>query len=271
MNPPKVAVLGCGPSGLLAATAAYNRGIMPTVFSKVVRSRMGGAQYLHRPIPNLTPELPDSQVIYLMRGGPDMYAKKVYGSVDMEGIVSFKEFHHREQRPAWNLTELYDKLWRNWVAWIVDATIDAEWVAEHIERFDLIFSTIPLPAICAAGELHRFARQKIYIAETNVERIAPDLGDVIMYDGTPERRWYRESRLFGWEGTEWSSSAFKPGVKPPIEGLIEAYKPLSNSCNCWMNKVLRLGRYGTWTKGILTSDAYEDADYILDIWLEDNR
>src|SRR5678809_864059 len=50
----RVLILGCGPSGLIAAHAAYNRGADFIVVSKARKSFMNGAQYLHAPIPGVS-------------------------------------------------------------------------------------------------------------------------------------------------------------------------------------------------------------------------
>lgn len=48
-----IAILGCGPSGLVAAHAAMQININKrvSVFSRNLRSPIYGAQYLHQPIP----------------------------------------------------------------------------------------------------------------------------------------------------------------------------------------------------------------------------
>ena len=43
--------------------------------------------------------------------------------------------------------------------------------------------------------------------------------------------------------------------KPPLEGVAAVRKPLTTDCNCHPDW-LHVGRYGRWTKGVLSHDAY---------------
>jgi hypothetical protein len=38
------------------------------------------------------------------------------------------------------------------------------------------------------------------------------------------------------------------------------HKPLSNTCDCWdmEGRVMFTGRYGRWSKGVLTTDAFDE-------------
>ena len=49
-----VAVLGCGPAGLIAAWAAEQAGADVQIYSKKVQSIIPGSQYLHGPIPGVS-------------------------------------------------------------------------------------------------------------------------------------------------------------------------------------------------------------------------
>ena len=74
----KIAILGCGPSGLAAAHAALNTvNCSLDIFSKKVKSPMWGAQYLHGPVPGI-PSAEPTLIRYIMRGAPEDYLRKVY-------------------------------------------------------------------------------------------------------------------------------------------------------------------------------------------------
>jgi len=53
-KPKRIFILGCGPAGLFAAQAAAEMGCSAVIISKLRRSEMYGAQYLHSEIPGLT-------------------------------------------------------------------------------------------------------------------------------------------------------------------------------------------------------------------------
>ena len=51
-----VAILGCGPTGLVAAHACAMKHIPFVIFSKKRKSFLFGSQYLHEPIPGVIEE-----------------------------------------------------------------------------------------------------------------------------------------------------------------------------------------------------------------------
>ena len=63
-------------------------------------------------------------------------------------------------------------------------------------------------------------------------------------------RWYRSARIQGWATVEWPHS-----VRPPVNPLWEVVKPLKHNCTCHPD-VHRMGRYGKWTKGVLSHEAF---------------
>lgn len=263
-----VAILGVGPAGLMAAHACAIKGRMVALFSRgerdtgPIKSRLGGAQFLHYPLPGINDvDTPDAEVRYVLCGDATGYRRKVYGDDPNVPFVSMENVQHNSVQPAWNLQDTYDRLWSA----LVDGTsvnvehIGAQWLEKAIENdwFSMILSTIPAPALCRSNagmnhSVHHFISQKVSIATECVLDNLPD--NHVVYDGTADRSWYRCSKLFGIGGTEWTA-----GVKPPYTDLVQVHKPIRTSCNCWEGSVVRLGRHGTWTKGILTHHAFVGA------------
>lgn len=253
-----VAVLGCGPAGLLAAHAIGLSGRPVAVFSRPHKSVLGGAQFLHEPIPGLNDESePDAVITYRVDGDAETYYRKVYGE-EYVPFVSFSGVADGEQQNAWNLSATYDRLWGIFDGRINEAGITPQWLEQLSadSNFDLILSTVPLVHICRARagltqENHQFKVQNITIAtEEYAHGLEPN---TIRYDGTNMRSWYRTSLLFGHYGTEWSADV----TQPPVP-TIRDHKPIRTTCDCWPN-VVRLGRRGTWTKGVLTHHAFTEA------------
>ena len=60
----KVAVLGCGPAGLFACHAAVRGGAEVDVYSQKKRSEIGGAQYLHQHVPDVTGTEPEAMITF---------------------------------------------------------------------------------------------------------------------------------------------------------------------------------------------------------------
>lgn len=254
-----IAILGCGPAGLLAAHAAHLSGKPFVIFSRTQKSNLGGAQFLHQRIPYIADEYP-YLIDIVAEGTRAGYRQKVYGvTEDKVPFVSFPERAYTTQK-AWNLVVAYQRMWEIYHPAMVETELSAAWIKDNERKFKHIFSTVPAPAICMTNsgminQVHMFYSQRIGV---HPEAIDPSIEDgTIRYDGTKDRSWYRQSKLFGVGGTE-----YPEGVKPPVTPLIVARKPLMTNCNCFP-KVIRLGRFGQWKKGVLTHDAFNGAKEVL--------
>lgn len=251
-----IAVLGSGPSGLLAAFAVFLSGRKIVIISNGGQSQIGGAQYLHRSIPFVTSEEPDAELTYRVVGDSYNYAKKAYGPslVEKPPFLSFDHVQDGLTVPAWNLRGTYLRLWGLMQSHIVYGRVSNSSLMEDLKDFDLVISSIPRRHICSKPDAHSFVRRGILIYP---ECPLNDKSDnTIWYDGTPDHSWYRASRIFGTGSMEWGE-----GVKPPFPSLVRVAKPVSTTCDCWddSEKVILVGRYGKWKKGELTHHAYEVA------------
>lgn len=270
---PLVAVLGCGPSGLLAAHACALKNIPFVILSPYQKSKLGGAQFSHVPIPGIH-EAEDAQILrYLIRGDAEAYHKKVYGNQMVE-FVSFSNVKNGLEVPAWSLSDMYDQLWTKYQERIVDFTIEPVRVQGLMSTFDLIVSSAPANKMCLGisnpGVQHQFRSQAIRILNEALDSSLPD--NVILYDGTTEHSYYRMSRIFGVGSTEWSSFS----AVPPGHDLVTVNKPLWTNCDCHIGKhqdpsgvpygVLRVGRFGAWSKGKLSFHAFDAVNEVLMKW-----
>jgi len=253
----QVAIIGCGPAGLLTAWAALESRAAVTIFSEHDKmSVLGGAQYLHMAIPGITQQEPEATIQYIYRGDADTYRHKVYGQTRVP-FVSFGV--KREDQDAWSLRDAYERLWLTFSAThLNEVRAGPDWLDDIKSDFHHVFSTVPLKFICRSPWLHQFHTQDIYIStDPDVHDYVPD--NTIIWDGTWLRSWYRTSNLFGVHGTEWSGR-----TKPPYPELITDRKPISTSCNCWDDtNVVLVGRRGEWRKGVLTHHAYLKARELL--------
>lgn len=238
-----VAVLGCGPAGLLAAHAAKQEGAREVgVFSLRQKSMISGAQYVHEAIPGLTAASPDALIRYIKHGTRAGYATKVYGSPDAP--CSWDHFESGEVH-AWQMEKVYDALWDEWYDEIQDGRVDAGDIAILLDDYDLVISAIPKTQTCIRD--HDFRWKNVWIADYN--SLPYETDNVILYNGDPLDHWYRASRLFGHDSTESTD---------PMTGAKRGMKPLSNDCDCW-KEITYVGRFGKWEKGVLVHHAYRDA------------
>lgn len=264
----EVAILGCGPSGLIAAHACNRAGANASVFSTKRKSHLFGSQYLHEPIPGITNHYDQGEhVKYIVRGTPEEYRQKTHGKW-WDGQVAPEEFE--PDHTAWNIRSAYDTLWQHYGSEVIDYTIPknvggrlAFERVKHdlqIDNYDLVINTMPRSIWSIDGETFTWS-------EGWAIGDAPEMGvfvdrmfsggvenNTIVCDGTSDVSWTRLSKVFGYTSVEWPHHA----TKPPIVGVSQVTKPLSwnasplNPTNDW----LHVGRYGKWKKGYVVTDAF---------------
>lgn len=250
-----VLILGCGPAALFCAKAVEDAGFHPMIFSKKRKSEMYGAQYLHGPIPDVSPER-GFTVRYSLLGSLEGYRDKVYGA-GFRGNLSPEDL--QPEHDAWDIRQAYNDLWSHFQERIqnIDFASPQEavaWVSNVGSDYHSVVSTIPAPMLCH-NPGHVFQAEKIYAIGDAPERgvfspIVTPLNEVVC-SGWVEDSWYRKSNILGYNTVEWSGK--RP--KPPLEGVADVLKPIGTTCDC-LSWVHRLGRYGKWTKGVLSHEAY---------------
>lgn len=249
------AILGCGPAGIFAAHALVEKGWTVHIFSKKRRSEMFGAQYLHKPIPGLTYGSPTT-VHYKLVGTADGYRSKVYGR--RSGItVSPEELDAIHS--AWDIRTAYYEGWERYADLINNVSISPSWVHSLLRdsRYNQVISTLPAPALCEEG--HTFDSQTVWAIGDAPERgifspVTEAKPFQVILNGSRDTGWYRNSNVFGYRTTEWPEDR-----RPPLPDLAAVEKPISTDCSCFP-LVRRLGRYGKWQKGVLSHQAYEEAN-----------
>lgn len=244
----KVLVIGSGPAGLMAAHAAelYTSNIH--IMGNPSASFIGGAQYLHRHIPDLTDELPEDMVSYRYFGTPEAYSQKVYGRPDAP--VSWGKWEG--DQPAWNLLEAYRKLWFSYGPFVEQRQLQPEDIYTMCSEYDLVINSAPRPAFCLHN--HEFGRQVLFVREL---QDMPAFSTYVLYNGEPDVEWARESCLWGRTYRE-SPWQFTPEVG------VSVAKPTGHACTCHpFDNYLLVGRYGSWDKDKLTHHAYEEVERAL--------
>lgn len=249
----RIAVLGCGPTGLAAVHAisrASNQTALIHIFSKKRKSHLYGAQYLHQPLPGIGP-VATAVVDYQLQGEVEGYRQKVYGDAYVPQV---SVEHLTGKAPAWDIRGTYDRLWDLYSQYVTDCTITPLGLDNMIQQqpYDLVVNTVPLDSLCKAG--HNFISQAIW-AKGDAYPAHPGTDHRVICNGFQNPAWYRFSEIFGFSTTEWPEQS-----KPPISGIAEWRKPLTHNCDCWPwaeTKMLKVGRYGAWKKGVLVHHAYE--------------
>lgn len=270
---PRIAILGCGPAGLIAAQAVANsRDCSYEIISRKQPSKQYGAQWIHEPIPGITSESPDGEVVVHHLGDADGYAKKVYGAARAE--TSFGEWGDPERPsviPAWDMRTVYARLWETHEDRIIDRDLSPDEVLNIVQSgtYDAVISSVPRRAICRSAfvnpdegpieENHEFKSQKVWV------RPSDDVvsGNEVVYNGNLEPAWSRYSSVFGHAMYEYGDHS--PG-KPPLDDVVPIEKPLATTCNCWRTTgpINFVGRYGIWSKKVLAHHAYDEAAHVIE-------
>lgn len=266
-------ILGCGPAGLFAAWAAELAGYEVRIVSKKRRSELFGAQYLHQMLPGLRENFPDlnvesRKVEYKLLGSVDGYRARVYGSTYVES-VSVEEYAGVQK--VWDIRATYSYLYSFFEDRIMNVVrVDGNSMRQAMRardwNVDVVFSSIPAPSLCLRPERHSFRSQRIWAIGDAPERgqICPVKcsDETVICNGLDmqsEFDWYRVSRIFGHTTAEW------PAWHYPKRGpqAAEVIKPIGHNCTCFP-EIRRVGRYGTWTKGVLSHHAFLDAERVFD-------
>lgn len=260
----KVAILGCGPTGLLAAHACATEGIEFAVFSKKRKSHLFGSQYLHEPIPGITPEWDKgTPVKYIVKGSPEEYRRKTHGKW-WDGVAAPEEFE--SDHTAWDIRRAYDTLWQRYGRDVNDYSIpDSKYAASLVSTdlsldvlYDLVISTVPRTIWKIPGEEFIFSEGWALGDAPEEGRFCPfttENDNEIVCNGTSEVSYTRLSRVFGYTTIEWPHHA----AKPPVTGVSKVVKPLQYRPSGQRNPTsewLHVGRYGAWGKGIVVTDAW---------------
>jgi hypothetical protein len=260
----QVAILGCGPAGLLAAHAVAEAGHEPIILSRKVKSPIFGAQYLHRHIRGLNLPAPEHQIDVIKAGCREGYAENVYGTPDAP--VSWDKFDGGVV-PGWNMQKAYDNLWGIYDGITHDVNLDAELLHQLSTNYPIIYSTIPADMICAKPDEHKFYSQGIYVVHGPGVHLIEGVndGDIMYYNGyTPDGRygniagfsWYRFSQINKYQSWEYRERPAGDQIGWDHLTLSEGRKPISTSCGCWP-RMIKVGRFGAWDKQILTHHVYE--------------
>lgn len=262
-----VAILGCGPAGLMVAHAAVNSGWDFRVYSRKVKSPLYGAQYLHAYIPGVG-LTPGETVRYELHGTVEQYRRKVYGDI-WDGTTSPEDL--LTEHSAFDIRLAYDNLWRMYEDEVVNWTITPQISTSvfgamrnttPVRAHDLVISTVPRKIWAEPGDV--FESTKVWaLGDTELPRVdkpyrPPEF--TVVCNGTPQIPWYRISNVFGYCTVEWPYPVSVDGVAHviPAKGASVVEKPLRHNSTA-ASDFIHLGRYGAWQKGVLVSDVYFQA------------
>ena len=259
----KVAVLGCGPTGLLAAHACALKGVDFDIYSKRRKSELFGSQYLHNPIPLVCQPADGVDVLYITRGSPRDYRHKVHGKY-WDGHIAPEDFEANHQ--AWDIRAAYNNLWQRY--WDRIAHCDFEdgiFIEENLGLYDLVISTVPRQIWAHPGDEFVFSEgwalgdapeKGIFVEDVLGKSEKPVPDNTIICDGTESVSWTRLSKVFGYLSLEWPAHVDRPHAQATRIRKPLHFKPGPDTelPNNWMF----VGRYGQFEKGVVVTDAFDE-------------
>lgn len=280
----KVAILGCGPTGLLAAHACAINGAQFDIFSKKRKSFLFGSQYLHTHIPEIVFEGEGEPIKYVNIGTPEEYRRKAHGD-RWDGVIEEGAFE--TDHIGWDIRQAYERLWRSYADRITHYEIKPPVPANEgqellfsredlpgenpnywqtledlkLWEYDLVISTVPRKIWAVPGEEFTFSMAWVAGDAPEHGKFVPfglTEDNMILCDGTNEVEYTRLSKVFGYTTVEWP---YNP-LHKPYEGATALIRPLayqpSKDYENPANSFLHIGRYGKWEKGVVASDAFQE-------------
>jgi len=142
---------------------------------------------------------------------------------------------------------------------LLEATPD--FINHLVKRYSLVISTIPNKVLCKDSS-HRFFSQRVWVTDTikslgefEFDSEQELVDNLVVCSGDSQDWWYRQSRIHGWENTEYPHT-YRPRETDNFK-VFEVEKPLRHTCTCFPD-VVRMGRYGQWQKGVLSHESFYD-------------
>ena len=250
----RVAVLGAGPSGMVAAHASAQCGAYIDIFdANPDRSRRNsGVYFLHASCDLLLDKIIIKQTILGAKLLDDeelgrVYSRKVYGDSDVAG-VSILDAKTRNEFVGFNAGQAVDRLWDLYGRRVQCKTINnLEDVLSLLDKYDKVISTIPAYVL--------YPDLSYPMVKTHVKvGTSPDNEAFIFYNVNDHTPWYRCSALFGVFVQE-----YEYGYLPERAGKYQyrmVRKVIGNGIESGVQDLLLAGRYGEWKKSVLTHHVY---------------
>jgi hypothetical protein len=245
----RVAILGCGISGLFAAKACEDAGVKDiSIWSKYAdMPRVFGFQYLHdncgMPI--------QSQILredILQSNIPidvceKLYSIKVYGNDSTKNSIS-KLLSHNKQ--IYNLADAVDILWNKYGSIVQHVDINSMSDLAFFQAYDKVFSSIPATQFVGILEITtnlHYRTAYVYTCPT------ASIANTVFFDVDPSNPVYRYGTLF--------NNFFMEANKPIIPNMAAVRKVEgADLAMQFPDYVIPIGRYGEWNKEVLAHNVY---------------
>lgn len=247
----KIAVLGSGITGLLAAKACIDCSInnKMAIFDIQRENPRAGLHYLHD---NCNLPLKESYIQNIVIGidkdsqlSPDYYySVKLYDGKTSSTSISTLQAYSK----VYNMLEAYNVLHNSLAHLFVNCNNLTLNVLNLCKTFDLVISTIPVNNIIPDGNYPSKMISVSYGLPVDLMLYNPILSEnFTVYNVDPNAEWYRASKVFGVTYTEFvDENIGDMKVTKVMDGTYE--NPIKN--------LVLIGRNGKWKKEEMAHHAY---------------
>lgn len=251
----KIAILGAGPSGMMAAHAASQCGHYVDIFdADPDRSRRNsGVYFLHDDCDLLLDRVEIKQIVLGAKGRSpeqisDLYSLKVYGTSSISKKVSVLQARDTPIVVGYNSQQAITRLWDLYGKQVKTLKIEnLNHALSLFETYEKVISTIPA-RILYPGKEYRSVGTWIKVGT------APADEAFLFYNINPHCKWYRCSAMFGTFIQEYGIG-FNPEPRPGYD-YKQVIKVIGDGIRSDVDNLFLTGRYGAWNKKMLTHDAY---------------
>lgn len=250
----KVAVLGSGYVGVMAAHAAALNGYTPDIFGIAPPRRGYGAQYLRDPIPGIHGK-PEGMVKYTLMGTKEKFVAMSGGG---DEYAALWDTAPPEPVPAWNIVTTHHELHKKYSDRMSDTEVRATMVRRLLEEYDYVFNSLNIEGLCFHPD-HKFEYCSIAL-RGQCDPITKD--NEIIYNGSKRFPWHGSSKLFGFGWVETAKN-----VDLTLKGVIRKIvnRPLKTNCDCYnqYQNFIPVGAYGKFNFSSLCHEAFLETSEIL--------
>lgn len=259
----RVAVLGGGPGGLVAAHCAELYGNEVKIFGIQELAWVYGASWLREPINELTSMSPEFHITISKLGRRDGYIGKFRESAQEQAAAGWDRFEYGENVPGWNLLKHYTALFQRFGRQWSDAAVHAPEIEEILGEWDLVINTLNPKGHCLKPEEHTFTSTEIRATMATFANDQP--GNTIIFSGMDDDKWYRSSSIDGAFSTEYAIGAPYGDKRGTPQRRV--MRPLSKTCDCFLDRAnfFPAGPYGLFRFDVKIHDIFDAVAERLDV------
>lgn len=270
----KIAVIGAGPAGLLAAWGIREAGGKPVIYDRdpaYQPGRIFSLQYLHEPCGLLN--LRSMRLRYEVDGAYPSRETDAEERLILQRMYNVKlgrnpieenstRFLTEGPQEVWSLKDAYERLHKTFEKDLKTADLSIADIFKMTEEYAGVINTAPLDKLMPGVPWP----VRTYFIRHDFTPVEKHPEDTCVYNLDPNTPWYRATRLDGGTATEYWRIPHG-AVAPDKVSQFRVLRKVVSPTHGWFptpSNFLMTGRWGSWDPKKLTHDAYKDAKYFTE-------